>query len=215
MKKIAFLGGKGGITKSSLARAVTVRLVEMKHSCVVVDFDEGQETFFEWAELRQSAGRPLGFDVIGGAKLADLRAVIKEGASDYCVVDAGAYNSKDIPAIAQLVDLVVVPSRFSRDDMRPAARTINGLLEMGVPAERFAVAFSGALESAADYRSAQAFFEGVPYHVLPGYIPALTSYSQAQDRGLAIIETPYAGPSYTARQMINGMIERLNEVTNG
>ncbi|EBF4499648.1 chromosome partitioning protein, partial [Salmonella enterica] len=52
---------------------------------------------------------------------------------------------------------------------------------------------------------------GVP--VIPGAIPFLTSFSQAQDKGLALTESPFPGPRQKADDVVQGVIDRLTTLT--
>ncbi|HCI6749280.1 TPA: chromosome partitioning protein [Klebsiella variicola subsp. variicola] len=220
MLKIAILGGKGGITKSTYARALGVSLAKRQYDVIGFDTDGDQASFWRWNERRKKHHPDLiNFPVVTGSNPVTIRKQIADrsaamaGKKQAAVIDGAAYASKTVIQLAEIADLVVLPTRYSVDDMESAYRIYQELTQAGIPSHRIAIAFSGVSESKREHREAASTFEDAGIYVIPGYIPQLTSYSTAQDKGLSVCEVQNQPRLFTlARWMIDATIDRALEV---
>lgn len=210
---IAIIGGKGGVTKSTIARAIAVTYAIAEWSVLAIPVDLGQSTLTNWMKRRMEAGKKPVFDVIAMNTPSAVEAKIKSGHWDLAIIDTGAYASKMSVGYAELAQLVVVPTSFSLDDMPEAVSIANSLIKGGIPIEKIAIVFSGVSENKQDYIDAQEYMGHTPYHVVDGYIPRMPSLSKAQDKGLAITECSYANPRNKADHVIQGIIDRFEQLT--
>jgi MinD-like ATPase involved in chromosome partitioning or flagellar assembly len=110
---ISFVSQKGGVGKSTLARALAVALRQAGMNVVVADLDGQQGTVAEWAKLR-TARRITPSIVVRSFKTAD-DAIIAGGAADVLIVDAPARTSAGTLELARQSDLVVQPSGCGLD----------------------------------------------------------------------------------------------------
>ena len=213
MLKIALLGGKGGITKSSIARATGVRLTQRGYSTAGIDMDQGQASLWSWAQRRLDNTKLQGtFPVVNIALPMRVKRELANADFQAAVIDAGAYASADTVDIAGFSDLVCIPTTTSVDDLESAIRVVQGLIAKEIPVERLAIVFSGMMDTEEEEREAREVFEEIGVYCVPGSIERMKGYRKAQDKGAALIETPYPGLNYAARVVIDGIIDRALEV---
>lgn len=210
---IAFASGKGGVTKSTLARAVSVSYAKADWKVLGGDLDIGQATFSNWMRRRISSLLEPIFDVLSMGTITQLKKHLDSEQYDLVVVDCAAFASKSTVEIANLCDLTVIPTSFSLDDLESTVNTANSLVRAGVPVQKLAIVFSGVSENESDYEGARAYLEKTPYTVIDGFIPRKPALSKAQDTGRSIVECPYAAPRQRAEYVIQGIVDRVEELT--
>ncbi|VGQ11476.1 hypothetical protein SB5439_04956 [Klebsiella variicola] len=221
MLKIAILAGKGGVTKTTIARAVGVQLEKRDFDVIGFDTDGDQASFWRWNERRKKLNpQPVIFPVVTGANPVTIRKQIADRVTagtgtkkQAAVIDGAAYASRFVAQVAEFADLVVLPTRYSVDDMESTYRIYQELIQAGIPAKRLAIVFSGVSESKREHREAMSTFKDAGMYVISGYVPQMSSYSMAQDSGLSICEVPNQPRLFTlARWLIDAVIDRAIEV---
>ena len=214
MKKISFLSGKGGVTKTTLARAVSVAFIKAQWVTGVFDLDLGQNSYRNWNERRKHFGHTPEIEVISGT-VRDIERVEAEDRHHVLIVDGAAYGSRDTEAVAKISDMIVVSCRFSLDDMQSAVETMNNLVLKGIPPERFCVVFSGVPEQRTpmNYVNALEYFNQTPYFVSTGFIEQKNSFTDAQNEGLALNEVRYPSVRKKVEQVLDSIFDRFGELT--
>lgn len=210
---IAVASGKGGVTKSTIARALAVAYAKAEWKVMAGDLDIGQATFSNWMRRRMRAMLEPVFDVLSLGTVTQLKKHMDGEQYDLIIADCAAFASKSTIEIANLCDLTVIPTGFSLDDLESTVNTANSLIRAGVPAQKLAIVFSGVAENESDYEGARDYLSKTPYTIIDGYIPHKTSLSKAQDSGRSIIECQYAAPRQRAEHVIQGIIDRVEELT--
>lgn len=216
---IAFLSGKGGVTKSTLARATSVAFVAAQWDTLLADLELGQATSRKWARRREEAGLTPAVPVQSFGAFSQAKKELASDAWDLVIFDCPAFASQTTKEIAEAVDLVVIPTRYSTDDMESTAEIANSLALAGIDPKKIAIVFSGVAEARAtherdrDREEAGEYFAELPYTVIPGYIPHQKALSTAQDEGRSIIECHYTGPRRKAEKVIQAIITRFEEIT--
>ncbi|EJF7575688.1 P-loop NTPase [Salmonella enterica subsp. enterica] len=213
-KSIAFLSGKGGVTKTSLARALAVAYINAGWVTGILDQDTGQNSFHKWNNRRKHFGHKPDIDVRGGT-LNDARKMLDSNQFHLVLVDGAAYGSRDTVEAAKMVDMIVVSCRFSMDDMESAVETMNRLVLEGIPAEKFCVVFSGVPEqrSPVNYVNAQAWMKQTPYFICDGFIEQKNSLTDAQNEGLALNEVKFPSVRKKIDQVMENIATRFHELT--
>lgn len=206
MKKIAIIGGKGGIKKTTLARLLTVTISSLKKTSLNLDIDQGQSSYWRWSQRRAKAGLPE-IEVFNVTTIRELRDTLNAGKDDFAVIDGAAYRAADTQEIAEMVDLTVIPTSFSTDDVESAARLAKSLVDNGIPAKQIAIAFFGVLYSPTDYDEVNTFFTSKGYYVVPGYVEHKLSYQQCQNFGRALNEVQFPGLAGTANRFANNLLD--------
>ncbi|MEO1676401.1 MAG: ParA family protein [Pseudomonadota bacterium] len=185
---VSFVSQKGGVGKSTLARALAVLLTQSGYKVRIADLDPQQETSMLWAQQRQLAKIEPAIDVRGYRQAAD--AIADSEDVDILLLDGPARATKDTQLIAAKSHVVVQPSSGSKDDLNPAAALFKILERNQIPNSRLVVALSRT-SADSEEREGRAYFEAQGYRVLAGDIRTRRSYNAAMNEGGSILETVY------------------------
>ena len=208
MAVIAFVSQKGGVGKSTLARALAREAAAGGLRVKVADLDTQQGTSVDWHRLRLSQGIEPVVSVEAFATAAQALAAAE--AFDLLVIDGPARTSQATLDIARAADLVVQPSGASRDDLLPAVREFHALVKAGIPIERLTFALN-RIGTPAEEAAAREFLDQAGYSVLNGYLREQPAYRLAQNGGRAVTETSWSALNERADALIQSLIDRINE----
>lgn len=211
---VAFASGKGGVSKSTLARALGVSYAKSDWKVLGADLDIGQATMANWMRRRMTHCIEPVFDVQSFGTPSLVKKKIDSQQWDIVILDCSAFASKSTIEIAQFVDLMVIPTRFSIDDMESTINTANSLVKAGIEIKKLAITFSAVAENEQDYNDAQEYIKQTPYFMIDGYIPQKPALSKTQDVGRSIIECSYVSPRTKSDNVIQGIIDRLEKITS-
>jgi len=204
---VAFISQKGGVGKSSLARALAREAAAGGLVVKIADLDTQQGTSVDWHRQRlDSALEPT--VAVEAFKTAD-QALAVAGAFDLLVIDGPARTSRATLSIAQLADLVVQPTGASADDLRPAIREFHALVQAGISTKKLVFVLNriGTDSEEADTRS---YITEAGYDALPGCLPERPAYRQAQNLGYAVTETRFPKLNERAGALIQALIDRIS-----
>jgi chromosome partitioning protein len=183
---VGVVSQKGGVGKSTVARAVATLAASVGIKVKIADLDPQQQTIARWEERREanSAGPPL--------EVASFRSAAEAigestGEHQLLIIDAPARASQGTLEIARHADLIVQPSGPGIDDLDPAIILFHELVREGVPKERLVVALC-RVANQAEASAARAYVEKAGFTVLPGSIPERAVYRVAHNHGRAISE---------------------------
>ncbi len=207
---ISILNQKGGVGKSSLARALAVEFASNKWLVHVADLDRTQQTFFKWAHRRAESGALPSIDV---ALYADPKSALRAANNaDVLIVDGKAFADAHVLQIAEESDLIIIPVGVSIDDLEPSLKLAVELVNKGI--DRAAIAFvvcrvpdNGEKEA----MNTRASIEAWNFSVVQGWIPYKPSYSQAMDKGLSFTETPFKSLSEKANKIIEQLFNKATQ----
>ena len=207
---ISLLNQKGGVGKSSLARALAVEFARTDWGVHVADLDRAQQTFFKWAERRAEENITPPVEV---ALYSDPKAALKAAANtDVLIVDGKAFADAHALEIALNSDLVIIPVGVSMDDLEPSLKLAVELVNKGI--DRASIVFvvcrvpDNGDKEAMNTRSS---IQGWNFEVVRGWIPFKPSYSQAMDKGLSFTETPFKSLSEKADKIIEQLFAKAIE----
>ena len=145
-KIIAFLSQKGGVGKSTLARAVACEASKSGLSVRLADLDVQQSTSADWHRQRISGGHESAGSVEVFTKAADaLRAA---DSFDLLVLDGAPRASSGTLEAARAADLAVLPCCPSRDDLVPGLKLAYELEQNGVARKKIVFALVRASTAA-------------------------------------------------------------------
>ena len=202
---IAFISQKGGVGKSTLARALAREAVVSGLKVKIADLDSDQATIIDWHKVRtqRAIEPPLSVELFRTV----AQALTGAQSFDLLVIDGPARASGGTTEIANHADLIIQPTGASRDDLNPAIRVFHGLVKQGVSSDRLIFALNHiGTDSEAD--TARAYLEEAGYTALPGYLPERPAYRLAQNEGLSITETRFHGLKERADALVQAMIDR-------
>lgn len=205
---VAFVSQKGGVGKSTLARALAREAAAGGLRVKVADLDTQQGTSVDWHRLRLSSGIEPVVSVEAFATAAQAQA-IADG-YDILIIDGPARTSQATLEIARAASLVVQPTGASLDDLRPAVREFHALAKAGLPVDRLTFALN-RIGTDAEEADARAYLEEAGYSTLAGCLVERPAYRQAQNSGHAVTETRYAGLNVRADALIQSLIDRVTQ----
>jgi chromosome partitioning protein len=208
MAVVVFASQKGGVGKSTLARALAVEAARAGLSTRVADLDVNQGSLLDWHRDRLAAGLQPAPSVQLHADLRD--ALSYADGVDLLVIDGPARADRETYALARAADLVVLPSGASLDDLRPAVRVGNSLVKGGIDPNRLLYALT-RISTDAEADAARAYIQEAGYRVASGYLPERPAYRSAQNAGRAVTETPYGSLRAAAERLVQGLIDAIPE----
>lgn len=209
---IGVVSQKGGVGKSTIARAIATTYAAADWNVKVADLDINQSTSFTWLQRRlaREVSPVVAVETFGTV----AQALRISDAYDLMVMDGAPHASKATAEIGRRADLVVLPTGLSLDDLEPQVILANSLVsDNGVPAKRIAFALSKTGDSPRELDEAREYLAATPYHVLDSQIPEKTAFRRAHDNGLSVVESPYKGPRDQADRLIQAIIDRLEAIT--
>lgn len=205
---VAFVSQKGGVSKSTLARALAVELARSGLSTRIADLDVHQGSQVDWHRDRLSSGLSPTPPVQLHPDLAD--ALKAQGGADVLILDGPARADRETVALAKAADLVVIPAGASLDDLRPAARVAHSLVRAGIPASRILCALS-RISTDSEAEAARTFLTNAGYRVAEGYLPERASYRTAQNTGRAVTEATAPTLRAAAERLVQALIDAIPE----
>lgn len=205
---IAVAAGKGGVTKSTIARGLAVEFTAAEWRTKLFDMDIDQGTSIEWNQQRLRNEVQPAIDVQGIGTNAQLRRHIESGNWDIVISDAPAYASKSTKELASIVDLIVLPTRYTTDDLRTTVRLIYSLTNAGIDISKFAVVFSDASEKQTERNRAVEYLQDTGVFIVAGSIPHKDSYYQALDKGMSVTETSFKSLREKAKEVMSAIAAR-------
>ena len=211
---IAFVSQKGGVGKSTLARALAREAAASGLRVKIADLDPDQATIVDWNKVRvRRAIEPL---LSVELFRTTAQALASADGYDLLVIDGPAKASSGTTEIAKRADLIVQPTGAGRDDLNPAVRVFHGLVKLGVAQSRLIFALNH-IGTDSEAESARAYITEAGYAALPGYLPERPAYRLAQNEGLAVTETRFHGLKERADALIQALIDRVSgsETGNG
>lgn len=202
---IAFVSQKGGVGKSTLARALAREAVSSGLQVKVADLDTQQGTSVDWHRTRLDGN-------INPAVSVEAFRTAKQALSiadhyELLIIDGPARTSSGTLEIAKIANLVVQPTGASVDDLRPAVREFHALTKAGIPLERLTFALN-RIGTDAEEAEARAYLEEAGYAILRGYLPERPAYRKAQNIGLSVTETRYSSLNQRADDLIQALIDQ-------
>ena len=205
---VAFVSQKGGVGKSTLARALAREASQSGLQVKLADLDPMQRTVAEWHAVRLQAG----FDPVGDVQiLATMgQALAKADSYDLIIIDGPARAESGTLDIARNATLVVQPSGASIDDLHPAVREFNGLVKAGIPNSRLVFALNH-IATDAEEQDARDYIRDAGYQVLDGCLIERPAYRKAQNSGLSVTETQFKTLNIRADALIQSIIDKATK----
>jgi chromosome partitioning protein len=117
MKIASFVGQKGGVGKSTLARVLAVAAARRDYKVLLGDFDLEQLSCIEWSATRLRNGIEPDIEARAFKSLKKLRKSVED--FDLVVVDTRGLADELTIDISQESDVIFLPTGTSMDDLRP------------------------------------------------------------------------------------------------
>ncbi|HAV1239644.1 TPA: ParA family protein [Salmonella enterica] len=202
---ISFISQKGGVGRSTLARATTVELIRSGKKSHLADLDSQQQTSAKWAERRDNAGISPAVET-GVYRRHD---VALKAANNYpcLIVDTRPFVDISSLDIARQSDLVVIATGTSLDDLEPSLLLGHELVHKGIPHNRLFYVV-GKAPSQAEGRSAIATITAWQFACAGSFLTFKPGYSISLDAGYSVTETPWKTLNRRARNVIHEICAR-------
>ncbi len=205
---ISFVSQKGGVGKSTLARALVREAANGGLRAKIADLDTQQTTSVDWHRTRLHGGiKP---EVAVEAFATAEQALKLAEHLDLLILDGPARFSRGTAAIARVADLVVQPTGASNDDLRPAVREFHALVQSGISKTKLIFALNH-IGTDAEEAEARAYIEEAGYDVLQGCLPERPAYRKAMNVGRTVTETSYPGLNAKADALIQALIDKVQQ----
>lgn len=204
---VGLISQKGGVGKSTLARALAREAAVGGLRVKLADLDTQQGTSTNWHRRRLEAGVQPEFSVEAFKTAAQALKAAPE--YDLLVLDGPARASAATLAIGQQAALVIQPTGASVDDLHPAVLTFHELVREGVPKARLVFALC-KIGTDAEEVEARAYIAQAGFDALAGFIPERPAYRQAQNLGLTITETRFPQLNRRADELLQNVVDRIN-----
>ena len=205
---IAFVSQKGGVGKSTLARAVAREAANNGLKVKIADLDTQQGTCIDWNRTRLNAGLQPAVAAEAFATAAQALKIADQ--YDLFIIDGPARTSSGTLDIAKMADLVVQPSGASVDDLKPAVREFHALIKAGIPRSKLVFALNH-IGTPVEENEARAYISEAGYAVLDGCLSERPAYRKAQNTGRAVTETSFRNLNTKADALIQALIDRVGD----
>lgn len=203
---VAFVSRKGGVGKSTLARALATVAARRGLATTLADLDKDQQTSSRWQRLREKyrVFPPLTVEAYGNVDAA----IASEPDADLLILDAPGNSPGLTLEIASVAHLVIQPSGACFDDLQPAVELFYQLAASGIPKSRLLIALSRMLD-ADEEEAARAYIEVADFNLLPGATIERARYREAHNRGLAFIESPGEDLTASAGVALSALLTKI------
>ena len=209
---IAFISQKGGVGKSTLARALAAVCAHAGLEVVLADLDPRQQTLVHWQKARtaQRVSPRLSVEPFDDA----AEAVERAGVCDLLILDAPGGVNDDTLAVARTAHLIVQPTGLSLDDLHPTVLLFHELVAVGIPKSNLVAALCRVLNGEEEEAAARAYLAEAGYEVLEGSIPESLTYRLAHNRGRSLTETNEQAFNERADALIEALLTKVAAITS-
>ena len=208
---ISFLSQKGGVGKSSIARALAVACVNAGLKVLLADLDSRQQTIVNWNERRRHMQQTPYITV---RTHDNVHAAIHDaGTCELLILDTSSRVTRETLEIARWSHLIIQPSIPTLDDLHPTVLLFHELSQAGIPQERLSVALFRTIDDE-EAVAARAYIEESGYEVLNGSIPEHVAFREAQNKGRSLVETDDAEMNARADQLLEAILLKLSTLAD-
>lgn len=183
MKKIAMLNRKGGPGKTTLGVNLSVAAEQAGLSTLLVDLDP-QASAAKWKDDREQE-TPV---VVASpaSRLTEILNKAESSGADLVVMDTAPNVEADLLDVARAADLVLIPCKAAKVDLKAMISTINVVRMANVPARIVFNEVPARGNRGEQAREAVKVFDDVP--VVPLDIGHRVAYVDAFNAGLSVTE---------------------------
>lgn len=197
---ISFISQKGGVSRSTLARATAVELARNGWQTHLADLDSLQQTSAKWSERRDFVGITPSVET---GVYRRHHVALKAAENYQClVIDTRPFVDISSFDIAQRSDLIVIATGTSLDDLEPSLLLGRELLHKGIPPKKLLFIICKA-PSVAEAKSAIRTISAWQFNCAKNFLRFKPGYSIALDAGQSITETRYPTLNRYAKAIVN------------
>ena len=208
---IAFISQKGGVGKSTLARALAAVCAQAGLEVVLADLDPRQQTLVHWQKARTAQRVSPRLSVEAFDNVAE--AVERAEACDLLILDTPGGVNDDTLSVARTAHLIVQPTGPALDDLYPTVLLFHELVDAGIPKSNLVAALCRVLNDKEE-AAARAYLDEAGYEVLDGSIPESLAYRVAHNRGRSLTETDEQAFNDRADALIEALLTKVAAITS-
>lgn len=187
MRIASFVGQKGGVGKSTLARVLAVAAAREQHKVLIGDFDLEQLTCVEWCALRLRNGIEPEMEARAFKNMKKLRSTLV--GYDLVVVDTRGLADVLTEDISKESDVVFLPTGTSMDDLRPTLALARKLSKTRSVGNKIVIVLSKTGRSERLLEEAEATIFEAGFDMLNAIWPERDGFQADLDVGRAGSET--------------------------
>ena len=206
---VAFISQKGGVGKSTLARALASVAAHGGLKVLLADLDPKQRTLVQWQVARKQNKVSPRFMVAGFANVDD--ALAASAKSDLAILDTPGRVDVSTLAIAKRAHLIVQPTGPSLDDLHPTVLVFHELVQAGILRSRLVAALCRVLLDEEEI-AARSYLEEAGYEVLAGSIAENAIYRIAHNRGQSLTETAERSLNSRADALMEALLTKIGSL---
>lgn len=183
MRIASFVGQKGGVGKSTLARVLAVAAARQEYKVLLGDFDLEQLSCIEWSATRLRNGIEPEIEARAFKSLRKLRKSV-EG-FDLVVVDTRGLADELTTDLSQESDVIFLPTGTSMDDLRPTLALARRLSKNRKIGNKIVLVLSKVGRSERLLETAKVTIEEAGFEVLDSIWPERDGFQADLDIGKA------------------------------
>ena len=209
---ISVVAQKGGVGKSTISRMFSVEFALIdgcSWKVLLADLDPSQMTSLRWSKWRKESSIKPEFDV--RAYESPQHILAEASRYDIVVIDGAPNASRDTLQIAQVSDVVVIPTGTSRDDLIPSVLLANELEKAGISRGIIVFGLNRLGTSELENEEARVYLNQSGYRVAASGLRDMVSYRRASDQGRAVTETWLGELNSRARDFFKSLTKELFE----
>ena len=207
--KISILSQKGGVGKSTLARALAVEYARHEWDVKIADMDLKQSTSANWNRERMNSNHQPKVAVETFSNVKDV--LRQEQNYDAIIFDGAGQADLQTWEIAKISDFIILPSGLAKDDLTPQIKLAHELTKKGIQRGRMGISLSRVGKSERELADTVEYIGVAGYKYL-GHIKEMTSISQSHDEGLAANETKYQSINELVDKLIQNIVNNLEQL---
>jgi chromosome partitioning protein len=183
MRIASFVGQKGGVGKSTLARVLAVAAAREQHKVLIGDFDLEQLTCLEWSAMRMRHGIEPDIEARAFKSLKKLRKTVTD--FDLVVVDTRGLADELTEDVSKESDVVFLPTGTSMDDLRPTLALARRLAKTRSVSNKIVIVLSKTGRSERLLEQAEATISEAGFDMLNAVWPERDGFQADLDVGRA------------------------------
>ncbi len=209
MRIVSFVGQKGGVGKSALARVLAVAAARLGKKVLIADFDLEQLSCVEWSAARLRRGIEPEVESRAFKSLKKLRKSV-EG-NDLVVVDTRGLADDVTKDVAEESDVVFLPTGTSSDDLRPTLALARRLARKGAEG-KIVLVLSRTGRSDRQMEMARKQIDEAGFPALDAVWPQRDGFQPEFDLGRAGSEVTNIHLKQIAEAIENAMLARVGRL---
>jgi len=208
--QIGVASQKGGVGKSTVCRLIAREYAKAGWTVKIADLDVSQGTCFDWQSRRMSNHITPEVPV---ERFSSVSQALKFAhVYDLIIFDGKPYATSQTLEIAKAVNLLILPTGLSLDDLRPSVLLAGELCNKGIPKGKLAFAFCRTGESDIELLEAQTYISDAGYSYLDGAMPEKAGYRRASDLGFSPTETRFPTLNKKADILAQCVIDKVTQL---